>query len=164
MERSLIAWYRVPMVWLLIAVPLSSVVAGFFLLGAAIQSDDGLVVDDYYRRGREINLDLARDRAAAAHDVKAAVRLDAARGEVRVDLRMTSPPPIQLELQFLHATRQGGDRRLLVPRMADGSYRIPLPVLARGRYYVQLAADDWRLLGSFNRPQETRLDIAAARP
>jgi len=98
MEQSSVLWYRVPAVWLLIALPLTAVAAGFFLLGAAIQSDDGLVVDDYYRRGKEINLDLARDRAAAVHDVKAAVQLDAARGEVRIDLSTTRPPSAQLEL------------------------------------------------------------------
>ena len=71
------AWYREPLVWLLISFPLTAVIAGFFTLYLAIISKDGLVVDDYYQRGKEINMSLARDRAAARHGLHASVTLDA---------------------------------------------------------------------------------------
>ncbi len=52
-ERSV--WYREPYVWLLIAIPACAVVAGFVTLALAIATDDGLVVDDYYWQGKQIN-------------------------------------------------------------------------------------------------------------
>ena len=60
------AWYREPLVWLLISFPLTAVIAGFFTLYLAIISSDGLVVDDYYHRGKEINKSLARRPCCAA--------------------------------------------------------------------------------------------------
>lgn len=154
-------WYRTPMVWLLIAFPLLSVVGGFTLLTMAIRSDDGLVVDDYYRRGREINLELKRDRAAAARGIQANVLFSEARDRVRIQLNMPAAQlPAQLHLQLLHATRQGYDRELLLARAPDGSYPAALLGLVPGHYYLQLAADDWRLLGSLRLPDDQRIELS----
>src|SRR4030066_420476 len=79
-------WYREPLVWLIICFPLTAVIAGFFTLYLAIISKDGLVVDDYYQKGKEINMSLARDRAATQHGLRAGVHLDAAKQEVVVRL------------------------------------------------------------------------------
>lgn len=151
-------WYRVGMVWLLIAFPLASVVGGFAMLALALGSDDGLVVDDYYRRGQEINRELARDRAAAARGVQALVRLDGAREEatLRLHLPQGAPPP-RLEVQFLHATRAGLDRVLVLDPGADGAYRAQALRLAPGRYYLQLATPEWRLLGTVEVPGARQL-------
>ena len=154
------SWYRVPLMWLVVALPLVAVVAGFTTLWLALKSDDGLVVDEYYRRGQEINLDLKRDRAAAARGLKARMQLDRARREVSIELNLAVKQlPAQLEVQLLHATRQGSDRRMSVARTPDGSYRTALLGLNPGRYDVQLAAEDWRLLGSLNVPSDASIEI-----
>lgn len=154
-------WYRVPMVWLLIALPLSAVAGGFTTLWLALRSNDGLVVDDYYRRGLEINRDLDRDRAAAVRGITATVHIDDARRFARIELnipnaRLHTP----LRVQLLHATRQGFDRHFSVMRAADGAYHVPLKGLAPGHYYVQLAAGDWRLLGSLRMPRDVSVKLA----
>jgi len=59
-------WYREPWPWLLMAGPAVVVVAGFVTLWLAFNSDDGLVADDYDKRGQAIHQTLSRDRAAAA--------------------------------------------------------------------------------------------------
>ena len=48
----------------LIGIPLSAVIMGIVMLTLAIQSWSGLVVDDYYRKGKQINRVLARDKLA----------------------------------------------------------------------------------------------------
>lgn len=159
-ERREPPWYRVPIVWLLIAVPLSAVAGGFTTLWLALRSNDGLVVDDYYRRGMEINRDLDRDRAAAVRGIKAHLQIDDARREMRIDLNLPARwRPRQLQVQLLHATRQGYDRRFTAAPGDDGAYRVPLTGLAPGHYYVQLAAGDWRLVGSLRFPDDARADI-----
>src|SRR5690606_9166506 len=106
-----VPWYRVGMVWLLLAFPLASVVGGCVMLALALGSDDGLVADDDYRRGMEINRELARDRAAAARGAQALVRLGPERHEAVLRLRLAQGQrPPRLELRFLHATRAGFDR------------------------------------------------------
>lgn len=148
-------WYRVPLVWLAIALPLSAVIAGFVTLWLAIESDDGLVADDYYRRGKEINRDLTRDRAAAARGLKAMLQLNDQRGDLRLRFSVERAQlPTQLEVRFMHATRAGLDRTMTLTRAPDGSFRAFMPALAHGRWHVQLAADDWRLSGSLNIPAE----------
>ena len=51
--------------WLLISLPASAVVAGFITLWLAATTNNSLVVDDYYKEGKAINLQLARDRVAS---------------------------------------------------------------------------------------------------
>jgi hypothetical protein len=156
------AWYREPMVWLLIALPLSAVVGGFVTLGLAIVSDDGLVVDDYYRRGKEINRVLERDRAAQAHGLHGRATFDAERGVVRITLsaRDARSLPAQIVLDLWHATRRGVDRQLRLVRQIDGVYAAPWSAdLAQGHWHVQLSADDWRLLGSVFVPGAAEIDV-----
>ncbi len=158
------AWYREPLVWLLISFPLTAVIAGFFTLYLAIISKDGLVVDDYYQKGKEINKSLARDHAAAQHGLRASVTLDAARQEVSVRLSATKgwSLPDALNVRWLHATRAGFDRTQMPVRSADGSYRSAFPDLAPGHWYVQVEAQDWRLQGSLRVPTESRIDLKPA--
>ncbi|HYF42990.1 MAG TPA: FixH family protein [Ramlibacter sp.] len=56
-------WWRYGFVWLVIAGPAAVVVAGVATLVIAAQGADSLVAKDYYRRGIEINQQLARERA-----------------------------------------------------------------------------------------------------
>jgi hypothetical protein len=159
-SRETVSWYRVPMVWLLIALPLSAVAGGFTTLWLAIRSNDGLVVDDYYRRGIEINRVLDRDHAAAERGISARLQLDDARRHMRIELNLPATQrPARLRVQWLHATRQGYDRRFTLVPDVHGAYRAPLTGLVPGHYYVQLAADDWRLLGSLRFPDQARVTI-----
>jgi len=155
------AWYREPLVWLIISLPLTAVIAGFFTLYLAIISKDGLVVDDYYQKGKEINMSLARDHAAAQHGLRAGVTLDTAKQNVVVQLSVSKgkPLPDTLDLRWLHATRAGFDRKQSLMRSPDGRYRGAFPELAAGHWYVQIEAQDWRLHGSLRIPGEVRLQL-----
>ena len=74
-DRKAVRWYREPWVWLLIFFPLAAVVGGMVTLYLAVTTSDGLVVDDYYKRGKAINRDLARDTVAAQHRLVASLEL-----------------------------------------------------------------------------------------
>ncbi len=154
-------WYREPFVWLLVTFPLLSVIGGITLLTLAIRSDDGLVVDDYYRRGKLINRELKRDSMAAQHHLRADLRLEA--GD-RLVLRVAGRPPqgwpAILELKVLHATRAGHDRHLILVRSAQG-YRGRLTSLVPGRWYLELSAPGWRLLGELRRPGDAAAKLTA---
>lgn len=139
-------WHREPLVWLVIAFPLAAVLGGFATLYLAIRSWDGLVIDDYYKKGLEINKVLARDEQARRAGYTASVVVDD--GSVTVRLAGTpgsALPPI-LRVSFIHATRAGLDRSLEIPRGADGTYRAPLGPLPAGHWHVHLETDDWRLI------------------
>ena len=159
-------WYRVPFVWLVVVLPLTAVVASFISLALAVRSDTGLVEDDYYKRGLEINRVLDRDRAAAAAGLESRLLLDDARHELLVSLsaHQGRKLPQNVELKLMHATRAGFDKTLILPRQADGTYRAPLPDFVPGHWDVQLSAQNWRLVGSLFMPRDHRLDLRPALP
>jgi len=152
-------WYRQPLVWMLIMLPATVVVASFITLYLAIHSDDGLVEDDYYQRGKEINRVLDRDHAAQRYGLRAQVTLDVPGGRVAVQLdaskTATAATPEHLNLKLLHATRAGLDEDVTLVRIPDGRYQGMLPALAPGRWYLQLAASDWRLTGELQVPADS---------
>ena len=157
-RRNTKPWYREPLVWLLIAPPAAAVLGGIATIYLAIATQDGLVVDDYYQQGKAINQVLQRDQAARAHGLRATLRLDAGRAELRLVAGAGAP---ELTLMLLHATRAAHDIRLTLDRAADGVYRAPLPALAPGRWHAQLEGGDWRLTGSTTLPHTTTLELAA---
>ena len=159
-------WYRVPFVWLVWILPFTAVVGSFVSLALAIRSNDGLVEDDYYKRGMEINRVLDRDRAAAARGMESTLDLDAVHHELRLRLSARQPMtwPENVKLKLMHATRAGLDKTVELARLADGTYRMPLPELAPGHWDVQLAAQDWRLTGSLFVPGDPHLVMRPGEP
>jgi len=154
-------WYREPLVWLIIAFPLTAVIGGIATYIIADRTKDGLVVDDYYKQGKEINRTLERDVAAARLGLHGTLTLDAKAHAVVLRLQAKAPAalPSAITLRWLHATRAGLDRSQLMQRQKDGHYRAEFPELKPGHWYIQLEAQDWRLQGALHVPTETVVEL-----
>jgi len=161
-------WYREPWPWILMAAPAASVVAGAVTVWLAVATSDGLVADDYYRRGLAINQEIRRDQAA--RDLGIAASVEAAAGMLRVRLTwgqsnfstdhlsnseepagkvtLTPLPPEALFAKLVHATRAGHDLRLRLVRVGTGVYQTELPELPAGRWRVVLEdpRGEWRIV------------------
>ena len=137
-------WYRERWPWILMAGPAAVVVAGIATAWIAFATADGLVADDYYKRGLGINAVLKREQTAAQRGIEA--RVERADGAIRVRLRGAEPPVLFLNL--VHATRAGNDVRLRLERAPDGSYQAALPSLAAGhwRAVVDDPRGEWRVV------------------
>lgn len=135
------------MVWMVIAIPAISVVMGAAMITIAVWNHDGLVVDDYYKRGLEINEVLEREARAGELALAANVSFEPSNNRVSVTLSGRPPfeEPVDIKLGFYHATRKDEDRVLLLRRDAHGVYSAPMPRLAAGRWYVSVETDEWRL-------------------
>lgn len=170
-------WYRNPLVWMMIALPASSVVAGLSTVVIAFRVFDGVVVDDYYARGKAINVTLERDLAAQRRGLAAVANLTPGFGaaggaggtgeapaavEVTVSARDVATLPAVLKLAFLHATHGGADIQVELARTAAGLYRAALPPLAPGKYYLQIEAEDWRIVGALRQPAERTTSLGPA--
>jgi uncharacterized protein len=149
-----LSWYREPLVWLLILFPASAVFGGIITIVLAVNSNDGLVVDDYYKRGLEINQTLERDKAAIRYGLQATLRFHIEHQWIELNLHARSDYqlPSQIWLQMNHHTRSGFDQKVLLKRTGDLMYQGKLPSLEKGTFFVQLMADDWRLLKSVRMP------------
>jgi uncharacterized protein len=146
-------WYLQFWVWLLIALPATAVVGSMVSLYFAVTTSDGLVVDDYYTRGKAINRDLARDRAALTHRLEARFDIDMARNRVTLTLKSQDyVPPREMKLSILHPTRPHHDQQVMLEQVGEGQYAAGIGELGRGKWYVQLEADDWRLSGRMQMP------------
>jgi uncharacterized protein len=126
--------------------PALVVVAGAITIWLAFVSADGLVADDYYRRGLAINQELQRDLAATERGM--AAEIDARDGLLRVRLSGRHADPEALFALLVHATRAGYDERLRLARVAPGLYQAALPDLPRGRWRVVLEDPrrEWRIV------------------
>ena len=140
-------WYREPLVWLVIMIPVSAVVMGAVMLVLAVSTFDGLVTDDYYEKGLQINRSLERDALAESYALTGEVALGAPGEAVEVSLAGNAQfrAPEIVNLRLFHATRPGLDRDLILRRVATGRYLASGPRLEPGAWYLQLDADGWRL-------------------
>jgi hypothetical protein len=159
-------WFRQPFVWMVIGIPLSSVIVGMVMLWLSIVSFDGMVADDYYKRGLQISRVLDRERAASAaqlsgtfklHDTDSRLLLKSADAAYRL--------PAVVQVQLSYATSAGQDRAFTMTRTAGraaGEYLGPALALPQGRWYVYISADAdagaagnnsaWRLSGTLSTP------------
>lgn len=155
-------WYREPWPWLLMAGPAMVVVAGIVTMWLAVEGNDGLVADDYYKRGLAINQVLARDNAAQARGYTANVSFDSGFSRVRVKLSGNELPPALL-LNLAHPTRAGEDRIVPLAQVATGVYEGVLqpPAAGRWRLSVEDASRTWRLNTDWHVPQDTALALGA---
>ena len=146
-------WYREPWVWLLISLPMTAVIGSMITIYLAISTSDGLVVDDYYKRGKAINIDLARDATAARHELRADIELDMRNNHVQLLLQGNIEPlPETLTLSLLHPTQAGYDQVLQLQHTGDAVYSGSVDEVGRGNWYLQLETVEWRLSGSMRMP------------
>lgn len=148
-------WYMHRWPWLLMLGPLLVLVAGLFTTYLAVSHPDALVAGDYYKKGKAINQDLRRERAAVALGLGVELNFDA--GEARLNGRVTGKRgDAPLSLRLVHATQPEKDLVLRVTPAADGTFALPLAALDRSRWHVMLEDEGhtWRLGGTWNWPAE----------
>ncbi|HEX4869604.1 MAG TPA: FixH family protein [Moraxellaceae bacterium] len=147
-------WYRQFWPWFIMALPASAVVAGLTTVAIAVRNQDSVVRDDWYKEGKAINQDFARDDRAKALGVAADVRIDDLTGELHVRLRQAAAgaAPERLVLYFQHPTQASGDQNLVLARRGE-EFVGQLPRALNGRYHVELGTPEWRLLGTREFPR-----------
>ena len=157
-------WYRHRWPWFIMLGPFLAIVAGSYTGYLAFKHEDPLVVGDYYKRGKAINQDLSRDRAASALKLTTTLGYDVPsatlNGTIRSDGNAHAEP---LMLHLAHATLPEKDIKLALRPNADGAFSAPLPMLERTRWQVSVENEkgDWRLEGSWLWPAERSIEIVA---
>lgn len=149
-----------PWPWALFGIPALTILAGVITIVLAVGSEDGLVMDDYYKQGLAINKTLERQDVARKLSVRADIRF--INGSVVVLLSggegFSSPPSIQLH--WMHPTQAGSDRTMLMHRGPEG-YTASAPSLTAGRWNVSLEDETkaWRLVGSASIPASSTITL-----
>jgi hypothetical protein len=156
-------WYRHAWPWLLMLGPFLVILAGGYTSWLAFSRQDALVVGDYYLKGKAINQDLRRERAAASLGLTLGLSYDAASG--RLTGRVAGRTPVQgaMTLRLIHPTRPDRDLTLQLRPDANGAFALPMPMFDMARWQVLLedGALAWRLEGEWSWPQQRDVRIAA---
>lgn len=150
-------WYREPWPWLLMAGPAAVIVAGIITVWLAVATEDGLVVDDYYKRGLAINQTLQRNDAARQAGYRALLSLDpeARRFAIVLTAGSGAALPDQVRLRLVHPTRSGLDQALTL-RGSAGRFEGVMAPLPPGRWNLMLenADGNWRVSGRLSVPHD----------
>ena len=140
-------WQQEPLAWLVFGLPAVVVVASFVTLGIALNSADGLVVDDYYKQGLAINKVLLRQDYATAASL---TFLPALSVDSDLSLHFVAHAgfsyPDQLDVQVTHATRSDIDRQLQLRHGGNGVYVGHLEPLEAGPWYIDASTAQWRVV------------------
>lgn len=161
---SELPWYRQPWPWLLMLGPAVVIVAGIATAWIAYSTSDGLVTEDYYKKGLAVNQTLARSREAASLGLRFQARFTAQAidGALSVAKRDGFAYPARLKVTLSHPTRAGLDQEFMLDRLGDryaGTFRLP----ASGHWLVLVEdeASTWRLMGNIVLPANGELALGS---
>jgi uncharacterized protein len=156
-------WYKQRWPWFLIAGPGIVVIAGFITLWMAIDSDDGLVTDDYYKQGLTVNQRMQRDHQASSMGLHA----DVMRSSLGIRLLLSADASVKLPeeivLRLAHPTRAGMDQAVAMKVEGQGFYSGKLSSEIAGRWLVSIEdpAKQWRLQGEWMADSDAPLRLTA---
>jgi uncharacterized protein len=156
-------WYKQRWPWLLAVMPFSSIIVGFAFLWVAITSDDGLVSENYYQEGLDINKVIERDQAARHYNLGASGQLSGT--EINLLLVGNLPTlPDSLRLTLIHPTRKGLDQSILLTRDKSNAYSGLLKDVMDAHFDITLEPLDgaWRMVGMWRPARGEKLKLNPA--
>jgi len=153
-ERDIKPWYKQFYPWMLICIPLSSMIVGTFLFRFATDGSNSMVVDDYYKEGKTINARL--DKLALAAELGIETLLKTSTQGFELSFVSGNPNTGEaLKLDFYHVTQPQKDFSLLLAADAKGVYRASYDFINSGKWRIRLTPIDeaWKLQKMIVLPQ-----------
>lgn len=140
-------WYKHRWPWVVFGLPAMVVVASLITLYVAIKTDDGVVVDDYYKKGLAVNEDLTR--VQKARDLQLVGKL--MMHDNRLELSLQSKPqavsvgqPLKFSAQNYAAKTQ--DVTVTLLPTANGTWTAQMPqAMATGRWQLLIESTEWQI-------------------
>ena len=149
MQSETRPWYKEPYVWMLIGIPLSSVIMGIFFISQAVSTKDSLVRDNYYKDGLAINQEMKWDKKAETLNVKVEFTIEQNEVELTIiNSRQSAPNSLQFKLS--HPTLKEKDRDALLQRTEGQTFKGFIDDLDNGTYYIMVESleQQWRRRGN----------------
>lgn len=151
---------RNPYVWMLLCVLGWSVMSGLAMILVAIKTNDGVVVDDYYRQGRLINRRTSLDQQAADYGLRAQLTIDQQLASLHLHRGRLASYPDQLQITLWHSTLSGYDHIQQLTHLGEGHYSYNLKTSLRpGQWNLELTTTDWRLVGDIRMPIQSQVEL-----
>lgn len=135
-------WYRNPWVWLIIALPMSAVIAGIATVIITSQNQPDMVVDDYYKKGKAINMELSLYERAK--ELQLAFQLSVSSDVIKIKSNQTFPA---LKVSLIHSTLKARDFNLVATPNAQGELTSTFEQNITGKWQIVVSPMDesWRV-------------------
>jgi hypothetical protein len=152
-------WYKQVWPWILIAIPLATMLKAVHSVYLMNQQSPDLVVDDYYAQGKAINMNLAKYREAASRNLQANILLAANKAIITFEAN-----PIldaTLKLRFVHNTIAAQDFVVDAHRSGESLYIAELPTTLTGKWNLVVHDNtaQWKLRATFILPQAAAIKL-----
>ena len=149
-------WYKQFWPWFLISLPATAVIGSMITIKLAVDTADGLVVDDYYKEGLGINRDLSKVKFAKSMEIAANIDVDNDTGQLEVLLlgKLKNPPKL-LNMKLFHPTQEGQDQELQLLAAGNDIYVTRLPKMNPAKWKVTILPEneEWKISGRLKLPQ-----------
>ncbi|MGF1755655.1 FixH family protein, partial [Vibrio makurazakiensis] len=149
-------WYKQFWPWFLIALPLTVVVWTLITVTLFTQNSVHLVTEDYYKKGKGINIDISKINVAKELGLSATIKSDDASITLKLD-KGELPHYPALKAMFVHRTLPDRDFTELLTSDAKGNYRLTPSQEIQGPWFIELTPHDeeWLIQGRVTFPTET---------
>lgn len=156
------SWYKEPWAWLVFGLPFSAVVAGISTYFIANHEADPLVVGNYYKKGKAINLELSKIKLAQKLGMKFSLTLKD--GELVIKPTGIEKEFPLLNVNFYHPTQEFKDFSLKLTPDGDGNFRHQIDHEVKGKWQITLSTFDekWKIQNIIYLPQSEAISIAPA--
>jgi len=152
-------WYKEPWAWLVFALPFSAVVAGIATFIIANHEADPLVVGNYYKKGKAINLELDKVKLAQKLGMKFSLT-------VQDNELVIKPTGIEkefslLHVNFYHSTQEKKDFSFTLTPDGEGNFRQHIDKNIDGKWQITLSTFDnkWKIQNTIYLPQSSTISI-----
>ncbi|GLX80262.1 hypothetical protein tinsulaeT_36020 [Thalassotalea insulae] len=152
-------WYKEPWAWFVFILPLSAVVAGITTVIIANTDADSLVVGDYYKKGKAINLELSKIKQAQKLGIEFALKLS--NNELVIKPTGIEKQFPLLNVNFYHPTQQEKDFYLAMTADGNGNFRQTLDHDVRGKWRITISPfeNHWKIQNTITLPQSDFIEI-----
>ena len=115
------SWYKEPWAWFVFILPFTAVVAGIATYFIANSNPDPLVVGDYYKKGKAINMEVGKVKHAQKLGIRFALKLTNNELVIKpTGIEKTFP---LLNVNFYHPTLEDKDFYLALTPDGNGYFR-----------------------------------------
>ena len=149
-------WYKQFWPWFLIALPATVVIWTIMTVIVFTQNSVDLVTEDYYKKGKGINVDISKVNIAKELGLSASVNEKGNSVIITLEKGKLDHFPA-INAMFVHRTLPDRDFTQLLTADASGNYTLTLDHEMQGPWFIELSPHDseWLVQGRMNFPIDT---------
>lgn len=153
-------WYKQFWPWFLIALPATVVIWTIMTVIVFTENSVDLVTEDYYKKGKGINVDISKVNIAKELDLSASINEKGNSVIITLDKGKLDHFPA-INAMFVHRTLPDRDFTQLLTADASGNYTLTLDHEMQGPWFIELSPhnSEWLVQGRMNFPIETSTQL-----